>query len=111
MKWFILTVLLVGCGRVTEELNPTYAVKVTNPQGVILTCLQTVDGESKTVETKEAEIHLTSNRANEWIYLSCQKKEKNTAEVKAFFLRNDSPQETDECATEFCIVTASGVTK
>ncbi len=108
---FLAISQLVACGKLGDELNPTYSVKVINPSGEKLRCLSQVDGNSKTQEITDKELVLTSGQANSFIYLSCQRMGKGTSKLTAQLIRNDSAQETDECDSDYCIVSASGVTK
>lgn len=101
-------ILVSACG---SEINPTYSVRIDNPEKALLSCTRTVDGETKTEDLSEATMTYTSNRANEFIYIWCSKKEKGTQKIKTALVRNDKDQETDECATDFCVVSSSGITK
>lgn len=114
VKGTILTVLalnLIACGKVGEELNPTYSLSVSNPDAASLRCLKEVDGKSETFETSSKTFTFVSNQANSWLYVSCQKTEKGTQKISAVFQRNGETQSSDECAVDVCIVSASGVTK
>lgn len=104
-------ILTSACGKVGEELNPTYSVTVSNPSGVEMRCLTEVDGKSETIETKSVSFTLVSEQANSWLYVSCQKTEMGNQKITAVFQRNGKTQESDECAVDVCIVSASGLTK
>ncbi len=106
----LIALVLSSCG-VDKVINPTYSVMVENPEKALMSCTFTVDGETKQFETDQEKPGKTGNKANEWMFVLCQKKNPGTQKLKAIFYRNDSPQETSECSEEFCIVAASGMTK
>lgn len=106
-----LALNLIACGKVGEELNPTYSLSVSNPEGAPLRCTSEIDGETKTFETESKTFTFVSGKANTWLYVSCQKIERGTQKISAVFQRNGNTQSSDECAVDMCIVIANGMTK
>ena len=107
----LLSLNLIACGKVAEELNQMYELRISNPEKAELRCTWTVDGVTKTEETTDDDFFWQSNRANEFLFVLCQKTDKGAQPIKAEFRRNDSAQTTDECAVDHCIVSVSGMTK
>lgn len=108
----IIAILLTSaCGKVGEELNPTYSLILENPSGALVMCSWLVDGKQETVETDQLNPGKRSERANEYIALSCLKKNAGKEKIKAVFYRNDSPVETSECEADHCVVSVAGMTK
>ena len=107
---FIIS-MLVGCG-VEESSEPmaggAYSLRIENLNYVSLSCTKTVNGETETFDIQEErDIIITSENPNDFIYISCQKKDAVLGGVNAYVLRDGEKVGYDGCERHFCTVTVS----